>query len=900
MSKKSDLDKLLDAEEEKFLAEEQTAVDNLISDEPLSPEEQEAVDAMKAEDAEREKYGDRPVETAVTSALGTASFGLSDRLANKVGFRSKEDIQKMRELNPGADIAGTLAGVAGPALLSGGTSAVAQGAAKAGVKQAAKVGIKAVGAPTIASIKAGKIVEKAINKALLKEATDTAAKNIVKKSVALGAGSAVEGAAFGTGQLLREDALGNAEFNAENFLANAGTGALYGGILGGMMPTIGAGVKGAKRLGKKAFSKSGPIGGYIKRAFDAEQDAKDLFGLRQRDVNLHNSTLAGQQFLKELKDFARTEIKLDPLKHSGVQSRVNRVDEYLNFQNKELNKIIDKMDELSHGTDLGPSAIETYAKLAKHVDEVYIKPFAKRGTDFNELVGPARILKKQMEQNIAKLQAAPKAAKVRPPQNYAKLQKQAAWASEPRPSSASGYVNPKHVKAWEKKVAAGKRAQRELDVINEHLSAAKIGSDEAAMAAAQKRLNQRLTASELRAIKQDFDKMNQAAYKNMSPKEASKVIWGARDLLNDTMLDMAQKVGGGPLLSKLATTQKNINYGIKLADGLKHATDAPAISMKDALFGTIGWHAGNTAGLAVVGAHKLIQSDVKKILNVMRQVEKSNKTTSGRIAKSVKKFVEGGKSMQSPVKTIAVGALVHSTMALDEKGKEPKNKRAAFQNVKTNLQEAQANPEEFINRSEAALSTIKAAAPQTAEAMSNSIMRGTQFLQSKLPQTPVRGAIPGLTREYEPSDAELARFERYLQVVENPMSVLEDLEAGALTRQHVEALQAVYPDLYHRIRSEVMDNLETEGMSMAFQKRIQLGILLDIEADPSMRGQAFAELQAKYTGQNQEQAEAQGQAPGAQGQTPGAVKPSMRGNKQVKLSERRSTDAQNVIKKSNG
>ena len=141
------------------------------------------------------EFEDRGLETAVTSGLGTASFSLSDRALIKMGVYTKEELAALRKANPGADIAGTVAGVLGPALLTGGGSAAAQGAAKAATaKTLAKRAAQTAAIPTTAAIKSGQVVEKALSKALGTTTSKSLAKEVVKKSAAKGAGSAVEGA----------------------------------------------------------------------------------------------------------------------------------------------------------------------------------------------------------------------------------------------------------------------------------------------------------------------------------------------------------------------------------------------------------------------------------------------------------------------------------------------------------------------------------------------------------------------------------------------------------------------------------------------------------------------------------------------------------------------------------
>jgi hypothetical protein len=92
---------------------------------------------------------------------------------------------------------------------------------------------------------------------------------------------------------------------------------------------------------------------------------------------------------------------------------------------------------------------------------------------------------------------------------------------------------------------------------------------------------------------------------------------------------------------------------------------------------------------------------------------------------------------------------------------------------------------------------------------------------------------------------ELAKFQRYLQIVEQPFTVLEEIEQGTLSREHVEALQVVYPEIYAQVQSEVMEQI-VEHPDTPYQKRLTLGILLNIPSDQSLEPSAVLGLQRNF------------------------------------------------------
>ena len=156
-------------------------------DGPLSQDQLDYVEKNLELD---EKYGNSNVRTFVESALSSATFGLSDQAYAALGDDFKEALRERRKRNKGAAVAGEVTGIVGPALFSGGSSLLAKGAGAAGK-----------GVATAA--KAGSAVEKLTATGLKKLIKDSGkkkfARDVLKKSVEKGAGSAVEGTFYGVG-----------------------------------------------------------------------------------------------------------------------------------------------------------------------------------------------------------------------------------------------------------------------------------------------------------------------------------------------------------------------------------------------------------------------------------------------------------------------------------------------------------------------------------------------------------------------------------------------------------------------------------------------------------------------------------------------------------------------------
>jgi len=172
----------------------------------------------------------------------------------------------------------------------------------------------------------------------------------------------------------------------------------------------------------------------------------------------------------------------------------------------------------------------------------------------------------------------------------------------------------------------------------------------------------------------------------------------------------------------------------------------------------------------------------------------------------------------------------------------------AFPKVAAAVQEAQANPARVSDRIGKALGPLTDTSPATVAAASAVAVSGVNYLASKLPQ--MKRDPYGLQPHLEQprvSDSERASFMRAVEAVQNPTMVLTAAKKGTLTREHVEAVKAVYPKLYEEMRSQVFTSLVESKTQLSYARRVQLGILLDIPTDKTLSPEFIAAIQATYT-----------------------------------------------------
>jgi hypothetical protein len=160
-----------------------------------------------------------------------------------------------------------------------------------------------------------------------------------------------------------------------------------------------------------------------------------------------------------------------------------------------------------------------------------------------------------------------------------------------------------------------------------------------------------------------------------------------------------------------------------------------------------------------------------------------------------------------------------------------------------------ASPEALTTAISRELGSIPEHAPATAEGMSAVLARAVGFLASKAPKAPEQPMdIPALRKPFRPADSEVARFARYLAAVENPAGVLDDMAAGTVTREAVEALQQVYPSLWGEVQGKLLERLASAGTQLDYKKRLALAQVLGPQAvDVAASPQAVARFQDNFS-----------------------------------------------------
>lgn len=244
-----------------------------------------------------------------------------------------------------------------------------------------------------------------------------------------------------------------------------------------------------------------------------------------------------------------------------------------------------------------------------------------------------------------------------------------------------------------------------------------------------------------------------------------------------------------------------------------------------------------------------------------------------RIVRDPAMFATVGRLIKSPLETFSamagLGRLTHSTDqaiasgvgAIFGSGAAAGGAEAAahavtpgnYTHVAGNLSGYSGNLDKLAEDTGQQTAPLRTHAPATTDALHGIAARGVQTLAGKLPAP---GQRQPLDPPYQPSRAELVAYNRYHEIAESPARVLQHVAAGTITREHMDALQTIYPNLASEMRQKVMDRLAAEvskGTRLPHQKRLALSLFLGSDLDSSSTQHHLAATQAAFA-QHQQQA----------------------------------------------
>ena len=784
-------------------------------------------------DIEQDSFGE--VKAGLAGAARGLTFGLSDVGLTKSGLVNKSTLRGLEDAFPKTSFLGEAAGFIAPTIASGGTSLLARGAVKAGA------GVLGVG-------KIGQIAEAVVAKNLLKTATQSGAKKALSTAAAKGIGSGIEGAFYGAGQVVSEAALGETPITSEKVLSTIGLSSLFSGAFVGGASIGGAIIKAtakavkpqlallrqnlagvSKDIEKTILTKADKIDTFAKKygGGDVDEAIYTAYGdiaevLSETRYGLINSVKTSIDDIIETNNLMGKSVSIQPILNK-IQSVRSKTIPGSRAATAEVEQLAATLDDLE-------SRVISFGKEAAGVaDDVFIDP-----KELRLLAGQLNTLKAHYNVS-ASFSTNIKASAL--DTLYDDLYKET--------NKLIDDIDPA-IRLVNKTLSDSLRAQEALKRYGLYQRGPfdveklrKLASTNGPLFAEAKK-HLRVLDENWKTGFLEFVEITRA-YKALNPKDALAKSFTGRSLLESGVAGVLGGAIGGPVgaaagvglglavQSPLATRAK-----LQGLNAVENLFKGPVKKLSNSL-------SANTARFVPEGLTPFLIAQAVALGTLERRVKK----VDNEIDSSVKSFLNGRPASASNSNR----ALQDSPFDSDRR--ETIGIDKAFNRRMKEITLLASDPDYLDKMIMEAVGPLSMVAPEMGKYLDQTARRGINYLNQNIPKPPTV-SNPFSRQEYIPNDADLYKFARIVNVTENPMSVMQDLRNGSLTKEAVDALQAVYPGIYSELKKKIIESAGTNESTLEFSQLVTLGALFNMETTEALNPGFFFALQNNFVEENKE------------------------------------------------
>lgn len=137
-------------------------------------------------------------------------------------------------------------------------------------------------------------------------------------------------------------------------------------------------------------------------------------------------------------------------------------------------------------------------------------------------------------------------------------------------------------------------------------------------------------------------------------------------------------------------------------------------------------------------------------------------------------------------------------------------------------------------------------APEIAAKLSGKMMRAITYLKQEIPKPLAPNSLFAPKIEWQPSDYETNKFLQKAQIVDDPLSILGELESGTVTLNHMDALKNIYPQMYGYLVNRITRYATENPTALSYKDRLNLSIVMGQAIDPSISPERIASYQSMY------------------------------------------------------
>jgi hypothetical protein len=751
------------------------------------------------DDLVQEQYGGLRGQllTGLTGVAKGASLGASDAFLAGQGEGVRQVLTNLRQANPGTALLSEIGGMIGGTLLTKKVPTPAGLASSIGSRAAASAEgtvLRAFTKPGVWGRTAAKIAGEA-------------------------ARGGVEGGIFGAGAGLSEAALGDPERVGELVVAGALEGTAFGGLLGGAVGAIGGlggAVKGkiADRISKRA-------------AVENEQYAAVLRVLKEMGVS---EAKAGKLIARKGDQFME-DIRWLLMEAPAVNVGKDAMQPVLTQGVKNVDEAAERLAKAWQGAGQEIEGLKSYMRRAAREFRRSERELTTPGyTRFQEVYEPgeaaARKAFTEAETGVGR----------RPVTAQMKYRVEPEFTPTPRISKFKPYFS------------RGELAAEFETVLRKEAPEAIAGQDVAT-------LWDNLEAMVIRVRKGEGAVGKRAGYYDFTHlqefkqqlKGKSFVERQLRRFLADKQEQLVRNAGGEKLLQGYRLNKRIYRASRDLADqmGIRKILEGEGVLRKAAK--RAGRHAANAAVwrmaykggldpkamaqmgifglpvfLAVEGAQKFAGAWKPPLARAYGKLQKMS--TLGAMQTRVDGFHQKFRdAIQEAIKG-SRRALTYGYVVSRMTGE--KDRQKALNKYRASITRLATDPNALLDAVTASVASFADDAPQIATHSAATIGRAVRFAQSVLPPVDTVSHLHSQFGEDVYSDSVLARMDRILGAIGDPVTAIRRIASGVATPEEIEALRQVHPQLMMIAGQMLSEAVADLGRPLTWQESLRLSPFL--------------------------------------------------------------------------
>lgn len=286
---------------------------------------------------------------------------------------------------------------------------------------------------------------------------------------------------------------------------------------------------------------------------------------------------------------------------------------------------------------------------------------------------------------------------------------------------------------------------------------------------------------------------------------------------------------------------------------LKNVFRVGSIATSAGVGGLPGAAVGIGAGIV---SDKALSTNWYPYLNRLQKAYQNSEKRLIRIPKTIKTLGQQTGIRKETAEKLGINYLARTFFGTTPKEQDIGEKYSKISEKLSNLKD---NPEFFIEKMEPFTQGLEQY-PELQTALSNNLYEIVNYLHTSMPKAP-EVQNPFRKEEWKPSDLERAAFNRRIKAAFDPYSVIEDLQDGILSREAVETVGVLYPEIYQEIQTQVMDALvEDDNQKFSYSQKLQLQLLLDTAYLPELQSENIQNLQNNFIKQDEKQPQTSGKS----------------------------------------